>query len=216
MELLQKLRIKTDEPLWLVNAPDDVLPLFASLEIKTKLGKQKPVRQLLVFAYNSADLMQYLPVMADYVGHETLLWICWPKKTGAYKSDLVQMAAWNVVFDAGYRGQTSVSIDDNWTGLRVTNAPPKKPSTYALPIEERKDEGIDYVHRTVQLPPDAQAEVEKHAGLADYFYAQSFTCKKEHVMAIHDAKKEDTRRRRIEKMIEMLQQKMHAKAAPKK
>jgi hypothetical protein len=215
-DLLKKLRINTDQPLWLINAPEDCIDLFADLVIKKKTGKEKPVGQLIFFAKDSKELTHYLVLLADYIGPDTLFWICYPKKTGAISSDMVQMKSWDIVFQSGYRGQTSVSINDDWTGLRVTNAPRKKPSDCDLPMEERKAEGIDYVNRTVQLPTDAQAAVNKIKGLSDYFYAQSFTCKKEYVTAITDAKKEETRKNRIEKMIETLLPKMHAKALSKK
>lgn len=211
MELLKKLRLNMEQPLWLVNAPADCLHLFSDLETKEKLGKQKPVKQLMLFALDSNDLNHYLPALAEYVAADTLFWICYPKKSGTYRSDLIKMEPWQFATGLGYRGQTSVSINDDWSGLRVTNAPRKKPSDCDWPMEQRIAEGIDYVKRTVKLPADAQAAVDKHKGLSDYFYGQSFTCKKEYVIAITDAKKEETRNRRIEKMIEMLQQKMHAK-----
>jgi uncharacterized protein YdeI (YjbR/CyaY-like superfamily) len=47
--------------------------------------------------------------------------------------------------------------------------------------------------------------------MAAFFNSMAFSHKKEHVIAILDAKKEDTRRRRIEKMVELLLQKMHVK-----
>ena len=78
-------------------------------------------------------------------------------------------------------------------------------------MEKRKHEGIDYVKRITTLPKDALSIVNKYKGLADYFYSQSFTCQKEYVMAITEAKKPETRTKRIEKMVEMLLPKMHAK-----
>jgi hypothetical protein len=215
MELLEKLRLNIDKPLWLINAPAECPEYFSDFKTKQKLGKEKPAAQLMLFATDSTELNHYLPLLADYISFDTLFWICYPKKTGAISSDLIQMKHWDVVSQSGYRGQTSVSIDDNWSAVRFTNAPRKKPSDCDLPMEERKAEGIDFVKRTVTLPADAQAAVNKFKGLSDYFYAQSFTCKKEHVTAITDAKKMETRQRRIEKMVEMLQQKKHAKSLKK-
>lgn len=212
-ELLKKLRVNVDKPLWLINAPDDCLSLFEELEIKSKLQGKRPVPQLILFAYDSADFAKYLPLLECYIAHETLFWICYPKKTGAYTSDLIQMKPWEMIFNAGYRGQTSVSVNDDWTGMRFTNAPKTKESICDLPMEERKVEGIDFKKRTVQLPADVQAAVDKHKGLSDVFYAMSFTNKKEIVMAIADAKKPETRLRRIEKLVEELKQKS---AVPKK
>lgn len=219
MELLKKLRIDESKPVWVVNAPGNVGEIFSGLDLKKKLGKEKPVAQLLLFALDSGDLLKYLPVMEEYVGHDTLFWICWPKQTGAIKSDLTKMAPWQVVFDAGYRGQTSVSVDEDWTGLRLTNAPRKKPSKAELPMVQRNTPGVDYVARTVTLPDDAMAVMKQHKGLADFFYAMSFSHKREYIEAIEEAKKPETRLRRIEKMAEMvlkMQQEKQLKAAAKK
>jgi hypothetical protein len=211
MELLKKLRLHANQPLWLINAPAYMIQFFADFAVKQKPGKEKPVAQLILFAKSGDELNSYLIKLADYIGHNTLFWICYPKKNGSIQSDLILMKTWDIVFSSGYRGQTSVSIDDDWTGMRFTNAPRTKPSDSYLPMEERKHEGIDYVNRTTTLPEDALAIVNKYKGLSDYFYSQSFTCQKEYIMAISEAKKPETRTRRIEKMVEMLLPKMHAK-----
>jgi hypothetical protein len=212
MDLLKKLRIDTDKPLWLINIPSNCEYLFEELAIKKRTGKERPVPQLILFAASSTELTHYLPLLADHIVPETLFWIVYPKKSGALVSHMGQMSNWDFVFSSGYRPQTSVSINDDWTGLRVTNALPKKPSTYNIAPEERNIEGIDFVKRTVKLPADALAAMKGYKGMAAFFEAMAFTHKKEHVAAILDAKKEETRRRRIEKMIEMLHQKMHARS----
>ncbi len=213
MELLKKLRINIDQPLWVINAPgDDCLHLFEQCIIKQKLSGNKPVSQLVLFAVDGKTLAHYLPLLTNYISPETLFWICYPKKSGAITSDLIQMKAWDIVFKSGYRGQTSISVNDNWTGMRFTNAPKKTATICDLPIEERKVEGIDFVNRIVQLPADAIAAMNKYKGMVAFFNAMSFTHKKEYMQAIADAKKEETRKRRIEKTIEMLQQKMTAKS----
>ena len=208
MELLKKLRIDTSQPLWLLNAPADCMCLFEELEIRQKLSGKTPVRQLILFTEESSVLARWIPLLASHISPDTLFWIAYPKKTGAITSDLIQMKPWDIVFHSGYRGQTSISINDDWTGMRFTNAPKTKPSICDLPMEERKVEGIDFVNRTVQLPADALAAVKKHKGMEAFFNAMAFTHKKEHVLAIVEAKKEETRVRRIEKMIEMLDQNM--------
>lgn len=212
MELLKKLRIDTGKALWLVEAPENCIDLFSEVdEIKLKLGSKKPVPQLILFATDSTMLNHYIPKLADYIAPETLFWIFSPKKSGSIQSDLASMkdmTPWNVVFEAGYRGQTSVAVNDDWTGLRVTNAPPKKPSTYDIPPELRNIEGIDFVNRTVTLPADAAKALSKHKGMTEFFNAMAFTHKKEYVQAIVEAKKEETRARRIEKTVEMLAAKM--------
>jgi bifunctional DNA-binding transcriptional regulator/antitoxin component of YhaV-PrlF toxin-antitoxin module len=60
----------------------------------------------------------------------------------------------------------------------------------------------DSEKRTVELPKDL-AEALKKADLTDVFAKMSYTSQKEYVNAINDAKKGETRIRRIEKTIEI-------------
>lgn len=211
MELLKKLRLDAGTSLWVVNAPPDVAAVLHGIEVHTKAGKTKPVKQLMLFAEQSADLNKYLPQLAEYIGHDTLFWICYPKKTGRIQSDLIKMEPWDVVLQSGYRGQTSVSVNDDWTGMRFTNAPRKKPSQAGLPPEERKAEGIDFVNRTTILPPDAQAVLAQHKGLNEFFDAMAFSHKKEYIIAINEAKRPETRISRINKMAGMVLKLMQEK-----
>ena len=84
-----------------------------------------------------------------------------------------------------------------------------------VPQAERSKEFIDYAARTVSLPPDAARAVKKTAGMAAFFDGLAFTHKKEHVDAILQAKRPETRERRIMRMTEMLSEQMLAKSAKK-
>ncbi|HVE56884.1 MAG TPA: YdeI/OmpD-associated family protein [Pyrinomonadaceae bacterium] len=61
----------------------------------------------------------------------------------------------------------------------------------------------DTEKRTVEVPQDLAEALEK-AGLTDVFAKMSYTHQKEYVNAVHEAKREETRVRRIEKTIEQL------------
>lgn len=212
MELSKKLRLNTQVDLLVVNAPANVAEVLPGIATRANLGKTKPAAQLVLFAYNSEDLHTHLPRLMEHIGHNTLFWICYPKQTSAMQSDLIRMQPWEYVFGLGLRGQTSVSINDDWTGIRLTTAPPKKPSQAGLPPEERKVEGIDFVTRTTTLPADAKAVLEQYTGLEGFFNSLAFSHRKEHIMAIADAKKPETRANRIQKMAEMLLKQQQEKA----
>lgn len=64
----------------------------------------------------------------------------------------------------------------------------------------------DEEKRTVEIPNDLAAALEK-SGLSEVFSKMSYTHQKEYVNSISDAKREQTRARRIEKTIEMLKEK---------
>lgn len=204
MELLKKLRVNTALPLYVVDAPHDIDGILPGIALYGLRPRQEPVAQLILFAADSIALSNTLARLLKYISHDTLFWICYPKKTGAIRSDLIRMDTWEVVSRLGFRGQTSVSVNEDWTGIRFTNAPRSKPSQANLPPEERLVEGIDFVNRTTTLPPDAIAVLSNYKGLAAFFDTMSFSHKKEHIVAIVEAKKPGTRARRIEKMAAML------------
>jgi uncharacterized protein YdeI (YjbR/CyaY-like superfamily) len=65
---------------------------------------------------------------------------------------------------------------------------------------------LDTAPREVEAPKDLASALKK-AGLTKEFAALSFTHRKEHVRAIEEAKQPETRLRRIEKAIAMVQAK---------
>ena len=68
-----------------------------------------------------------------------------------------------------------------------------------IQVELWKDEE----ERTVEVPPEFQ-KLLKNEGLLPFFEKLSFTHRKEYIRWITEAKKEETRLRRIEKAVEML------------
>ncbi len=106
----------------------------------------------------------------------------------------------------GYRGKvyrTSVSIyRGQW--MTVVNQQMREGGlvpggTYAVDIT------MDTAERTVEVPQDLAAALRK-AGLTKAFEALAYTHRKEHVRAIEDAKKPETRSRRIEAALAKLKE----------
>ena len=61
----------------------------------------------------------------------------------------------------------------------------------------------DSAPRTVDVPEDLAAALEE-AGVRDAFDGLAFTYRKEHARSVADAKKPETRERRITKIVEQL------------
>lgn len=62
----------------------------------------------------------------------------------------------------------------------------------------------DVEERTVNIPDDFKAALTADSGAGSFFERLSYTHRKEYVRWIEEAKKQETRRNRIEKAIEML------------
>ncbi|MBS1771610.1 MAG: YdeI/OmpD-associated family protein [Bacteroidetes bacterium] len=218
MGLASKLRLNPDTPLVLIEAPDDADALFKGFEIKTSLAG-KGIRQVIFFAVNKKSLDTFYPKIIARLADDFIFWIAYPKQSSGITSDLTRMtgnARDNIIYSEDYTIVSSAAIDDTWTGMRIKKKDPNAKYKREVPIADRKTEGIDYVKRIVKLPKDAIAAMKPYKGLEDFFNTMSFTHKKEYVEAIVDAKKPETRQRRIEKMIEMVGHLKTAKEIKKK
>ena len=69
----------------------------------------------------------------------------------------------------------------------------------------------DTLPRVVTIPPDLQEALDKDPEIRTVFQKLSYSHQKEHVNSILDAKRPDTRLRRISKTLEMLSEKKEKK-----
>lgn len=204
MAVADKLRFKQDSPLLVLNMPNDCLDMFDAFEAKTNFAGKAKYNQAILFAYNKADLYKHYDKLISRLEKDAVVWIAYPKKSSGITSDLVRDEGWDVVNQSAYHFVSSVSISDVWSGMRIKEKDLNKTYLRDKTAKERTAEGIDYEKRTVVLPKDAITAMKPFEGLEDFFNAMSFTHKKEYVEAIVEAKKPETRQRRIDKMIEMV------------
>ncbi len=216
MSLSGKLKLKTELPLYVYAAPAEAADLFADLELKNAAKGKGPFAQVLFFAGNKKDIDALFDKITASLAADAVFWIAYPKQSGNMKSDLIRNEGWDTVFKSDYQIVSSASIDDNWTAVRIRRKDPNAKYKSDVPMEERITEGVDYVKRTVQLPKDAVAAMKGYKGLEDFFNSMSFSHKREYAEAIAEAKKPETRARRIEKMVEMVQKIKERKEQKKK
>lgn len=216
MGLIDKLRLDTDKQLVLIEPTDDSITLFEGLDLKTNLAGKGPLHQVILFALNKAVLDTYYPKIINRLAENAIFWIAYPKKSSGISSDLLRDEGWRSVMESDYQIVTSVSINDSWTGMRIKMKDPDATYKREVPMQERKTTGIDYVKRTVKLPKDAVAVMKPYKGLEDFFYTMSFSHTREYIESIEEAKKPETRQRRIEKMVEMVSKLREQKELKKK
>lgn len=114
-------------------------------------------------------------------------------------------------------GRTRVPVRATVNGYEYRTTIAKMSGRFLIPLarEHREAAGVaggdvievtlaeDTTARTVDVPADFSAALDD-AALRDAFDRLSYTHRKEHVRAIEEAKKPETRARRIEKAIAML------------
>jgi hypothetical protein len=204
MSLAAKLKFQPGKPLWLLHSPDALQDEFVEYDLRKRLNAKDEVGQVLFFVTGSHELNRLFPLLVEKMADDVVCWAAYPKKSSGIESDLIRDAGWDIITASGYQFVTSISINAEWTGMRIRKHDPNAVYKRSVPMEERKTEGIDYVNRTVQLPEDALMLMKPFKGLDDFFNHMSFSHKREYVEAIVEAKKAETRQRRIEKMIDAL------------
>jgi hypothetical protein len=102
-----------------------------------------------------------------------------------------------------------MGLDCHWIGLTqaVRKIICKNPGDKIHLIVEKDTE-----ERTVEIPQELKIIFAKEKSAASFFDKLSYTHKKEYAQWISDAKKPETRKRRIEKTIEMLKEKEKMRA----
>lgn len=103
-----------------------------------------------------------------------------------------------------YRGSlVKMGGDCHWLGItqEVRKAIGKDPGDKVHIILQEDTE-----ERTIEVPEDLLSELEREPTLLEYFNKLSYTHRKEYVRWIVEAKKEETRRNRIEKALKMLKE----------
>ena len=123
-----------------------------------------------------------------------------------------------VVEALGSGKRPAVTVRIGGHTYRSTVAPMGGASYIPLAAENREAAGVaagdevevevelDTAPRTVDVPPDLAAALDAEPSARAFFDGLSNSNKKWHVLSVEGAKTEETRRRRIEKSVAMLQE----------
>lgn len=206
--LFKKLQVKPGFKVSMVNAPANANAIFepipASIEVSYTI---KPTFEaILIFAQTKSQLMEALNASVASIGAKTICWILYPKAKSGLATDLNLMQSWDDLKIFNLAPCASAAIKDTWTALRIKPADAQKKS--GVGNEEIAGnafgEYIDVANKTVKLPADFQAALERNSKALGFYELLSYSNRKEYVLWILTAKQEKTRLDRIEKAIEKL------------
>lgn len=95
-----------------------MLPELAPLFAETLAAEGEPAVWRVGFARDAeAVAAAAQALVADYAAGGWL-WICYPKKTGAIRTDISRDHGWAPVTEAGFLGVTQIAVDATWSALR--------------------------------------------------------------------------------------------------
>jgi CheY-like chemotaxis protein len=125
--LSEKLGIKPDSAVGLVNAPDGFGGTLGELPDGARLcaAASEACALTIWFTRSGDELEREIANMAALAARGPL-WIAWPKKASSVKTDLTQPRVRKVGLAAGLVDYKICSIDETWSGLLFTERRPRK------------------------------------------------------------------------------------------
>ena len=119
--LAQKLGLKSDTTVVLIDAPDGAERLLAPLPegVVLRRGNRGRRETTLWFVTERAAFERRLDAVAGAVGEGTL-WMAWPKRASGVETDVTEDAIRDVVLPRGLVDTKVCAIDETWSGLRLT------------------------------------------------------------------------------------------------
>jgi hypothetical protein len=115
--LRDKIGYKPGMRVLLLGLPEDVVPPFAGIAHAAAPDGGR-FDLVLGFVKDRAQLEHVAPVALAAVVENPLLWLAYPKQTGAIKTDLNRDANWAPMFDVGWTVVAIASVDKTWSAVR--------------------------------------------------------------------------------------------------
>lgn len=205
-DLAKKLRITAGARVLTLGAPATfpalLEPLPENAQVSTRVGGTYDV--VLFFATDSATLQKGLTRAIGALRDGAVFWICYPKKSSGIKTDLSRDNGWKSVFDAGFGPVTQVAVDETWSALRfkLESTVERKAGSVVAPGAAKKSSPSPL--KKVVVPDDFVEALEANELASATWQTLAPSHVKEYVMWIEEAKKPETRVRRIQNAIAML------------
>tara|TARA_R110002096_G_scaffold183757_21_gene362023 strand:- start:1029 stop:1658 length:630 start_codon:yes stop_codon:yes gene_type:complete len=199
-DLQKKLQLKQESKLLILNASPSEVILFSGLDVMTEPELDTNFDTLIVFIETAEGISEWLPKIELHSTPTTTNWLAYPKRAGSIPTELNRDSTAEQLANWGYESIRLISLNADWSVFRIIHKDlRKKPSTFG-----QDPPGVNRKTKTVEPPNDLLVELEMNPKAATFFDKLAFSHKREYVRWIHDAKKPETRLRRIKKTIELL------------
>jgi hypothetical protein len=197
-DLLKKLSLKDPDNSIIINPYNHTIPfLFNSSNC------QNP-KWILLVAASLVECESILNQHREIILSTPLLWMTYPKKSGKIKSDLNRDTGWKLLLNYNFTPNGLISLDETWSALRLKSIQ-EVPAWVEDYLNSSKSRSEKLSQRPELIIPQELKPLFKQFPEALTFYETlSYTCKKEYVQWVAEAKKEETRLSRAQKAVEAL------------
>lgn len=201
----EKMHMKGGQRVLAVNAPRFYVTLVGGLPEGARLVKSGEADFVHLFVKDRAELGRHFASTQASIGGDTLVWISFPKQTSGLATDITRDEGWAPVREAGWEPVTIVSVDDTWSALRFKRraeipARVARAAATAAPAPLVKSE-VKPDGGGIIVPADFAAALAAAPGARARFDTMTASHRREYVESIEEAKRPETRARRIEAMV---------------
>ena len=119
--ILKKMQVKNQTEIHVLNAPDDLEPIFKEFETTMRVQKNslnKTTSFILGFAKTLKEIEE-IASYSEFLEPEGLFWICYPKGSSKkYTCEFNRDNGWAKLGELGFEPVRQVAFDEDWSALR--------------------------------------------------------------------------------------------------
>lgn len=117
--LANKLGIKPDSAVLVVNAPTNYHELLGNIEttFASRLGKDVSLVHL--FTTHKSELAKSLKTYREKLSPNAVVWISWPKKASKVATDITENTIRDIALPMGWVDIKVCAVTDVWSGLKL-------------------------------------------------------------------------------------------------
>ena len=120
--IFNKLNLKNQTEILVLNAPESFEPELAALENVTIQRNAQEVKEIafsLAFVTKQKEVDAIARTIARKAKGDAIVWFAYPKGTSKrYRCDFNRDTGWAALGAAGFEGVRMVAIDEDWSALR--------------------------------------------------------------------------------------------------
>ena len=212
LSLFEKLQLKDEKSMLIQGLPSSIEKQFAKLSYAknvTPLVKSRKIDFALVFAINQNQLQNIMKDIMPALHNDSKLWVAYPKITSKIVSDLNRESSWDFFTQNSYEGVSLVDLDHMWSAMRfkkngIAATQVKQPEIKEKAEEKVEVKGIGFDKKLTAIPSVLEKAFTKHKQAKEIFTSLPASHQNEYLVWIEGAKKEETKQRRLDSVIEKL------------
>lgn len=119
--ILKKMQVKNQTEIHVLNAPDDLDPVFKDFETTIRVQTNtlnKSTSFILGFAKTLKEIEE-IASYSEFLEQEALFWICYPKGSSKkYTCEFNRDNGWAKLGELGFEPVRQIAFDEDWSALR--------------------------------------------------------------------------------------------------